>query len=163
MRNLEKVGWAGWCPRRGRNAAKVNTGRACTRADRVCGVSQGWRVWWRMRVCGRQYGTPYTLPFPCPFVTRTRPSAPPRAPTRAYTRARARTGVPGWYWRAHVFAERKEKYGAGLLRGAAGKTSGFTARINSGSSGSRARQQHGNSRAGPLCLSPLEPLVLIIN
>lgn len=83
--------------------------------------------------------------------------------TRVHARARARTGVPGWYWRAHVFAERKEKYGAGLLRGAAGKTSGFTARINSGSSGSRARQQHGNSRAGPLCLSPLEPLVLIIN
>lgn len=91
MRNLGKVGWAGWCPRRGRNERREGEhgSRVYARADRVCGVSQGWRVGWRMRVCGRQYGG--TLPFPCPFVTRTRPSAaPPRAPTHACARGRAR-------------------------------------------------------------------------
>lgn len=111
MRNLEKVGWAGWCPRRGRNAAKVNTGRVCTRADRVCGVSQGWRVWLAHARMWASIRDPAHATLSLSFChTHAFLRSSTCTHTRVHARARARTGVPGRYWRAHVFAERKEKY-----------------------------------------------------
>lgn len=78
--------------------------------------------------------------------------------TRVHARARAHRCAGVILARARVRRTKRKIRGRAFTR-----RGGFTARINSGSSGSRARQQHGNSRAGPLCLSPLEPLVLIIN
>lgn len=151
MRNLGKVGWAGWCPRRGRNERreKVNTVRACTRERIVCVASRkGGELGGACAYVGVNTGARY--PFP---VLLSHARVPPllfhvHSHTRVHEGARARTGVPGWYWRAHVFAERKEKYRGRAFTRRGGQGERFlAARINSGS-----RQQHGNSArfASPL-------------
>lgn len=121
MRNLEKVGWAGWCPRRGRNGERRCTrsrvyasGSCVRRLARGCAHA---RTWASIRTAHASY------PFPVLLSHARVPRLGPRAPTHAQV-CRGDVGART--------CSREEKYA--LLRCAPAKTSGFTARINSGSS-----------------------------
>lgn len=147
MRNLEKVGWAGWCPRRGRNAAKVNTGRVCTRADRVCGVSQGWRVWLAHARMWASIRDPAHATLSLSFChTHAFLRSSTCTHTRVHARARARAQVCRGDIGARTCSQNEKKNTRGFTRR---KTSGFTARINSGSSEATARKFASRAPASP--------------